>query len=195
MPQSKAHLDQSSPTPTPLFRTQWIWPGVAIGASALLAIGQLTALSAADAAAPPTPAAATFIDLGTAASYSIIGGTGVANTGVGTVLSGNLGLSPSGAISGFPPGVVTGAIHDKDAAAETAAADAADAYADAAAQTSTDTFAGDQAGKTFHPGSTPPRLRSPIRARSPWTPTAIQTLCSSSRSARRSAQRPAARSS
>ena len=48
------------------------------------------------------------------------------------MLAGDLGLSPTGAISGFPPGTVTGTIHDKDAAAETAQSDRADAYADAA---------------------------------------------------------------
>ena len=100
-----------------------------------------------------TPLAeATFVDLGTAATYSVLAGTGVANTGAGTVLAGDLGLSPTGAITGFPPGTVNGTIHDKDAAAETAQSDRADAYADAAGQASTSTFAGDQAGVTFHPG-------------------------------------------
>ncbi len=95
---------------------------------------------------------ASFVDLGDAATYSVLAGTSVANTGSGTVLAGDLGLSPSGAISGFPPGTVNGTIHDKDAAAEAAQSDRADAYADAASQVSTTTFAGDQAGATFHPG-------------------------------------------
>ena len=98
------------------------------------------------------PAAATFVDLGTAASYSVLAGTSVANTGSGTVLAGDLGLSPAGPITGFPPGTVNGTIHDKDDAAATAQSDRADAYADAAGQESTTTFAGDQAGATFHPG-------------------------------------------
>lgn len=103
-------------------------------------------------ASPVVTAAATFVDLGSAATYSVLAGTSVANTGAGTVLAGDLGLSPSGAITGFPPGTVTGTVHDKDGAAETAQSDRADAYADAAAQVSTTTFAGDQAGATFHPG-------------------------------------------
>lgn len=108
--------------------------------------------SSASSSGSPTAATATFIDLGTAATYSVLGGTSVANTGAGTVLAGDLGLSPSGAITGFPPGTVNGTTHDKDAAAETAQSDRADAYADAAAQVTTTTFAGDQAGATFHPG-------------------------------------------
>jgi hypothetical protein len=115
------------------------------------------ALGGVASAAPPAPpaappATATFVDLGTAATYSILAGVSVANTGAGTVLAGDLGLSPAGAITGFPPGTLAGTIHDKDAAAETAQSDRADAYADAAGQTTTTTFTGDQAGATFHPG-------------------------------------------
>lgn len=127
---------------------------MAIGAFALLVAGQLSAAPA-DAAVVPRLApvgAASFVDLGSAATYSILGGTGVANTGAGTVLAGDLGLSPSGVIAGFPPGVFHGVLHDKDTAAETAQADRDAAYADALAQPSTTTFTGDQGGQTFHPG-------------------------------------------
>lgn len=95
---------------------------------------------------------ATFVDLGSAATYSVLAGTGVANTGAGTVLAGDLGLSPSGAITGFPLGTVKGTIHDKDPAAQAAQADRAAAYTDAAGQVSTSTFSGDQANVEFHPG-------------------------------------------
>ena len=116
-----------------------------------LAIGG-QAVAAPPGPPPAPPAAATFVDLGTAASYSVLGGTSVANTGPDTELAGDLGLSPSGAITGVLPGMVNGTIHDKDAAAELAQSDRADAYADAAGQPSTTTFAGDQNGVTFHPG-------------------------------------------
>ena len=85
--------------------------GVALGASALLVAASLAA------AAPPASAGApvaTFVDLGTAAAYSVLAGTGVTNTGTGTVLAADLGLSPSGTISGFPPGTTNGTKHDKD---------------------------------------------------------------------------------
>ena len=120
--------------------------------SFLLVAGALAVGGQAAAAPPAAPAAATFVDLGTAASYSVLAGTSVANTGPDTVLAGDLGLSPAGAITGFPPGTVNGEIHDKDDAAEIAQTDRSDAYADAAGQESTTTFAGDQGGATFHAG-------------------------------------------
>ncbi len=130
---------------------------VAIGASSVLVATQvLTVPASASVAVVALPAAsvaaATSVDLGTAAGYSVLAGTGVSNTGSATVLALDLGLSPSGAIAGFPPGVVTGVKHDKDAAAEVAQSDRADAYAAAVAQTGGIPFAGDQIGATFHPG-------------------------------------------
>jgi len=127
---------------------------VATGACALLVTGQLATVSAASAQPAPAPAvaaAASFVDLGTAGSYSVLAGAGVANTGEATVLALKLGLSPTGVIAGFPPGTAQ-ATDDKNPAAEQAQADRQAAYEDAAAQESTATFAGDQAGATFKPG-------------------------------------------
>jgi hypothetical protein len=126
----------------------------AVATAALLVGAQVATVSVASAqpsaGTPPTGAA--FVDLGTAATYSILAGTGVANTGAGTVLSGDLGLSPSGAIAGFGPGTVNGTTHDKDNAAATAQSDRAAAYAAAAAEPNSTAISGDQAGVTFHPG-------------------------------------------
>src|SRR5664279_5445391 len=72
--------------------------------------------------------AATAPTLGPAASYSVLAGSIVTNTGPPTI-SGNLGISPSIGVlphlTGFPPGVVgpPGAIHDADANAAAAQAD------------------------------------------------------------------------
>ena len=99
---------------------------IPVHALCLLLVAGALALGSAAAATPPAVAAppgATFVDLGAAASYSVLGGTSVANTGSGTVLAGVLGLSPSGTITGFPPGTLSGAIHDKDVAAELAQSD------------------------------------------------------------------------
>ena len=113
-------------------------------------------------AAPP--AAATFVDLGTAATYSVLGGPASRTRVPAPCSQATSGSAPPASIAGFPPGIVNGTIHDKDAAAEIAQSDRADAYADAAGQTSTTTFAGDQGGKTFHPGvhttSQPSRTRA-----------------------------------
>jgi type VI secretion system secreted protein VgrG len=65
--------------------------------------------------------------LGTADSFAVLGSTTVTSTG-GTVLNGNLGLSPGTAITGFPPGVVNGTTHAADAVALQALADAHLAY-------------------------------------------------------------------
>lgn len=118
----------------------------AVGVCALLVVGPLAPVP--HAAADP----AVFVDLGSAATYSVLAGAGVSNTGEDTVLALDLGLSPTGAIAGFPPGIVTGAIHDRDSAAETAQEDREAAYAAAAAQPGGTPFAGDQAGVTFKPG-------------------------------------------
>ncbi|MCW2842688.1 MAG: hypothetical protein JWN22_604 [Nocardioides sp.] len=137
------------------FRTLHVTTGiarVALGACALLVAAQLASVAPATAAPSAPAAGATFVDLGTAAGYSVLGGSGVSNTGAATVLAGDLGLSPTGVIAGFPPGTTAGTIHDKDAAAEQAQSDRQAAYDAAAAQTSTGTFAGDQAGVILKPG-------------------------------------------
>src|SRR3990172_280130 len=71
--------------------------------------------------------AATAPSLGAAASYSVLAGSIVTNTGA-TTMPGNLGISPSIGVpphyTGFPPGVVgpPGTIHDADANAAAAQA-------------------------------------------------------------------------
>src|SRR5438552_6359095 len=44
--------------------------------------------------------------LGFAASFAVLGGSAVNNTGA-TVVTGNLGVTPGNNVSGFPPGIVT----------------------------------------------------------------------------------------
>jgi type VI secretion system secreted protein VgrG len=70
--------------------------------------------------------------LGTAGSYAALGGSTVTNTG-STVLTGNLGVSPGLAITGFSaidggPGLFTGAVNLGNAAALQAKADLTTAY-------------------------------------------------------------------
>ena len=72
----------------------------------------------------------TDIPLGNADIFAILAGSGVTNTG-GTVINGDLGLSPGTSVGGFPPGILNGMLHINDAAANQSKLDIATAYNDA----------------------------------------------------------------
>ncbi len=96
---------------------------------------------------------ATSINLGTAGSYAVLAGSTVTNTG-SSVLSGNLGVWPGTAVTGFPPGIVTGGtIHAGDAAAAQAQSDLTTGYNAALGLSPTATLTGkDLGGMTLTPG-------------------------------------------
>ncbi|MCD6727587.1 MAG: DUF3494 domain-containing protein [Solirubrobacteraceae bacterium] len=97
-------------------------------------------------------AQAQSVGLGTADSFAVLGGSTVTNTGP-SVISGDLGVSPGSAVSGFPPGtVIAGSIHANDAVAAQAQLDLTTAYNDAAGRSSTSTVSGDLAGRTLTAG-------------------------------------------
>ena len=91
--------------------------------------------------------------LGTAQSFAVLGGSTVTNTGP-TIVTGDLGVSPGMAITGFPPGLVIGAIHAADAVAAQAQSDTTTAYNALASQTCDTTFGvpTDLGGMTLVPG-------------------------------------------
>lgn len=110
------------------------------------------------AASPPT------VPLGTAASFSVLAGTAITNTGATTVY-GDVGLSPTtgAAITGFPPGTVTGTIYAVDAAGPAGSVnnpglltlaknDLTTAYNDAAGRTPDTTVGTELGGTTLLPG-------------------------------------------
>src|ERR1700743_2309051 len=62
-------------------------------------------------------------------TFAILGGSTVTNTATPTTITGNLGVSPGTAGTGFPPGIVTGGtIHSADAAAAQAQSDLTTTY-------------------------------------------------------------------
>jgi Ice-binding-like len=110
--------------------------------------GSLTLLTAAPARAQTAPA------LGSAQSYAVLGGSTVTNTGP-SVITGDLGVSPGTAVTGFfPPGIVTGGtIHAADAPALAAQNSLTTAYNSAAGQACTQDLTGqDLGGKVLTPG-------------------------------------------
>jgi hypothetical protein len=68
------------------------------------------------------------------------------------VITGNLGVSPGTAVTGFPPGKVNGTIHAADAVANQAQTDLTTAYNDAAARTPATAVSADLGGQTLAPG-------------------------------------------
>jgi hypothetical protein len=112
---------------------------------AVLGLGASTLTSPSHAQAP---------DLLTAATYAVLAGSTVTNTGP-SVLNGNLGVSPGTAITGFPPGLVVapGSTNAANAAAVQAQIDLATAYNAVAAQPTTQNLTGQNlGGLTLTPG-------------------------------------------
>ncbi len=91
------------------------------------------------------------VNLGTAANFVILAGSTITNTGNSTV-TGDVGLSPGTAVTGFPPGVLNGAFHLADPTAATAKLDLTAAYNDAAGRTGVLTVPTELGGTTLPPG-------------------------------------------
>jgi hypothetical protein len=102
---------------------------------------------------PSLALAQTAPSLGTAQSFAVLGGSTVTNTGASTI-TGDLGVSPGSAITGFPPGIVTGgSIHAADAVATSAQSDVTTAYNALASQACTADLTGqDLGGRTLTAG-------------------------------------------
>lgn len=110
------------------------------------------ALILAIAAGTAAGAATAPVGLGTATSFAVLAGSTVTNTGP-SLISGDVGVSPGTAVTGFPPAVVTnGVVHSADAVAAQAQSDVTIAYNDAAGRAPTGAITADLGGQTLVAG-------------------------------------------
>lgn len=101
----------------------------------------------------PTPGFAAVI-LGSAQDFAVLGASTVTNTG-STTIYGSVGVDPGSAITGFPPGTVTGgSIYGPGGVSNQAQIDALDAYNDLAGRSVTGDLTGQDLGTvgTLTPG-------------------------------------------
>jgi hypothetical protein len=111
-----------------------------------LVLASIVGESAIASAAQPT------VQLGTAASFAVLAGSTVTNTGPSSI-EGSLGLSPGTAVTGFPPGHVTnGSTYKANAVARQAKSDLTTGYLDAAGRTPFIVTGSDLGGRTLDPG-------------------------------------------
>ena len=84
--------------------------------------------------AVPAVGMAAPVGLGATSSFALLGGSTVTNTGSSVIsgtAGGDVGVSAGSAITGFPPGTLTGTMHANDASATAAQLDLITAYNDA----------------------------------------------------------------
>jgi Ice-binding-like len=111
----------------------------------LLLLGTLSTLLFASSALGATAT----VGLGKAASFSVLGGATVTNTGP-TTMFGDLGLAPGSSVTGAPH--VLGQTHIDDAVATEAKNALTTAYNEAASRPTNGSAGTDLAGQTFSPG-------------------------------------------
>jgi hypothetical protein len=120
-------------------------PGGKIFPAGLLMLGLFSGLLFAGSAMGATAT----VGLSTAASFSVLGGSTVTNTGP-TTMFGDLGLSPGSSVTGAPQ--VLGQTHVDDAVAIGAKNALTTSYNDAAGRPSNGSAGTDLSGQTFLPG-------------------------------------------
>ncbi len=90
--------------------------------------------------------------LRTTSTYAILAGSTVTSTGP-TIITGDVGLSPGSAMTGFPPGTINGTQHINDAESAQAKLDLTTAYNEAADRSLAPvTISGNLGGLTLAPG-------------------------------------------
>ncbi|HEY5115228.1 MAG TPA: ice-binding family protein [Nakamurella sp.] len=112
---------------------------------ALAVVGSLVALGSNAAAAPVA------VELGTAASFAVLAGTGITNTGP-TTITGDIGTFPTATITGLTSLTVSGTNHAGDSVTQGAKTDLTTAYTTAAGEGPTTAIPADLVGQTLKPG-------------------------------------------
>jgi hypothetical protein len=111
-----------------------------------------------------TALAATTLNLGSAASYAVVAGSTITNTGA-SVITGSVGIWPGSSITGFGPGTISGATDLANAASSSAQSASTAAYLVAAGDTPTASVAGGiLGGTTLTPGVSTTRPPCPLPA-------------------------------
>jgi hypothetical protein len=92
------------------------------------------------------------VDLRSASTFAALAGSTLTSTGPSSI-TGDLGVSPGTAVSGFPAGTYTGSLHAGDVVSAQAMGDLATAYGDAQGRSlCAVTVDGDLGGQTLTPG-------------------------------------------
>ena len=104
---------------------------------------------------PPIGSVQAPVSLGSITSggnnFAVLAGTTVTSTGV-TAVTGDVGVWPGTAVTGYPPGSTTGSIYLGVAPADAAQSSLTSAFNDAAGRPADATVAGNLGGQTFNPG-------------------------------------------
>jgi len=104
---------------------------------------------------PPIGSVQTPVSLGSITSggnnFAVLAATTVTSTGA-TVVTGDVGVWPGTALTGFPPGNATGSMSLGVAPADAAQSSLTSAFNDAAGRPADATVAGNLGGQTFNPG-------------------------------------------
>lgn len=100
---------------------------------------------------PALHAQESSVGLGTAGDFAVLAGETITNTGE-TTITGDVGLHPGTAVTGFDSVTLNGELHETDAVAEQAKVDLVTAYNDAAGRAVTGTIPTELGGETLTAG-------------------------------------------
>jgi hypothetical protein len=144
----------ASAQPNPYFTDSGIFPGKIYSYEVQTVVGAQVSVDSLEiiSAAVPFPPSPASISLGRAASFEVLAGSTVTNTGT-TTAAGDVGVFPGSSITGFgPPSAISGTFHAGDFVAQNAQTDLTAAFNDAMSRTGAIVLTGDIGGQVLKPG-------------------------------------------